>query len=113
LKKADGAPLLDLIPTVDILSQLGQGDRGEQVLVGFAAETGNVVASAIDKCQRKNCDFVVANNVADAHVGFEHSTNEVTIVDASGVLEVVSLRDKEQVAVAILDKVTSKLSGRA
>ena len=81
--------------------------------MGIAAETTNLVPAAIEKCQRKNCDFVVANNVADPHVGFEHPTNEVTIVDAVGVVEVVGLRDKDQVAVAILDKVASKLSGRA
>ncbi len=113
MKKAEGIPAIELIPTVDILAKLGQGDRGRQVLVGFAAETTNLVPAAIEKCQRKNCDFVVANNVADPHVGFEHPTNEVTIVDAVGVVEVVGLRDKEQVAVAILDKVASKLSGRA
>jgi phosphopantothenoylcysteine decarboxylase/phosphopantothenate--cysteine ligase len=113
LKKADGIPAIDLTPTVDILATLGQGERGQQVLVGFAAETSNLVAAAIEKCQRKNCDFVIANNVADPEVGFEHPTNEVTIVDTTGVVEVVSLRGKEQVAVAILDKVASKLSGRA
>lgn len=113
IKKADGIPSVDLVPTVDILSQLGLSERGAQVLVGFAAETSNAVEAAIEKCRRKNCDFVVANNVADPQVGFEHATNEVTIVNAQGVVELVSLRDKEQVAVAILDKVTSKLSGRA
>jgi phosphopantothenoylcysteine decarboxylase/phosphopantothenate--cysteine ligase len=113
LKKAAGLPTLELTATIDILSELGARDRGAQVLVGFAAETREVVESAIEKCRRKNCDLVIANNVADPLVGFEHATNEVTIVDSTGVVDVVSLRDKELVADAILDKVTVKLSGRA
>ena len=70
LKKADGAPEIVLEPTPDILAELGAAKRG-QVLVGFAAETVDVVAHAREKLVRKNADLLVANDVSAPDAGFE------------------------------------------
>jgi phosphopantothenoylcysteine decarboxylase/phosphopantothenate--cysteine ligase len=105
LKKAAGVPEVVLEPTVDILAALGARKRPGQVIVGFAAETDDVVANATDKLARKGADLIVANDVSAAQAGFEHDTNEVVIVAAGGVGHHVPLADKRAVARAVLDAV--------
>ncbi|MEZ5168305.1 MAG: bifunctional phosphopantothenoylcysteine decarboxylase/phosphopantothenate--cysteine ligase CoaBC [Acidimicrobiales bacterium] len=103
LKKADGAPEVVLVPTVDILAELGAAKPPGQVLVGFAAETDDVVENAADKLRRKNLDLIVANDVSKPDVGFEHDTNEVIVLMADGTRHHVPLSDKREVARAVLD----------
>ncbi len=105
LKKAAGVPEVVLEPTVDILAALGARKRPGQVIVGFAAETDDVVANATDKLARKGADLIVANDVSAHQAGFEHDTNEVVIVAAGGVGHHVPLTDKRAVARAVLDAV--------
>jgi phosphopantothenoylcysteine decarboxylase/phosphopantothenate--cysteine ligase len=105
LKKAVGVPEVVLEPTVDILAALGARKRPGQVIVGFAAETDDVVANATDKLARKGADLIVANDVSAPQAGFEHDTNEVVIVAAGGVGHHVPLADKRAVARAVLDAV--------
>jgi phosphopantothenoylcysteine decarboxylase/phosphopantothenate--cysteine ligase len=105
LKKAAGVPEVVLEPTVDILATLGARKRPGQVIVGFAAETDDVVANATDKLARKGADLIVANDVSAHQAGFEHDTNEVVIVAAGGVGHHVPLTDKRAVARAVLDAV--------
>jgi phosphopantothenoylcysteine decarboxylase/phosphopantothenate--cysteine ligase len=103
--------LFDLVlePTPDILADLAAARRPGQVLVGFAAETEDVVARARQKLERKGVDLVVANDVSAPGVGFDHDTNEVTILGADGAVVVVPLSSKRQVADAILDQVVARL----
>jgi phosphopantothenoylcysteine decarboxylase / phosphopantothenate---cysteine ligase len=105
LKKAAGVPEVVLEPTVDILAALGARKRPGQVIVGFAAETDDVVANATDKLARKGADLIVANDVSAHQAGFEHDTNEVVIVAAGDVGHHVPLTDKRAVARAVLDAV--------
>ncbi|MGH9136257.1 MAG: bifunctional phosphopantothenoylcysteine decarboxylase/phosphopantothenate--cysteine ligase CoaBC [Acidimicrobiales bacterium] len=105
IKKASGVPELTLEPTVDILAALGERKRPGQTIVGFAAETDDVVANAAEKLAKKGADLVVANDVGAPDVGFEHDTNEVVIVSATHEAESVSLSDKRAVARAVLDAV--------
>jgi phosphopantothenoylcysteine decarboxylase/phosphopantothenate--cysteine ligase len=105
LKKDQGVPELVLEPTPDILAALGQAKPAGQVLVGFAAETSDLVANAESKLRRKHLDLVVANDVAAPGVGFAHDTNAVTLVGPAGVLREVALTDKRAVARAVLDAV--------
>ncbi len=105
LKKDVGPPLIALEPTVDILATLGERRRPGQTLVGFAAETGDVRAGAIEKLRRKRADLVVANDVSAEGAGFDHETNEVLILTADGAEHRVERRDKREVARAILDTV--------
>jgi phosphopantothenoylcysteine decarboxylase/phosphopantothenate--cysteine ligase len=74
------------------------------VLVGFAAETDDLAANALDKLRRKNLDFIVANDVSAPGVGFEHDTNAVTIFCADGSQTAVALAEKSAIAGAVLDQ---------
>jgi phosphopantothenoylcysteine decarboxylase/phosphopantothenate--cysteine ligase len=105
LKKGDGVPELVLEPTPDILAALGARKRPGQTLVGFAAETTDVVASAAEKVRRKRLDLMVANDVSAPGVGFEHDTNAVVLLRADGSRHDVPIADKRAVARVVLDAV--------
>jgi phosphopantothenoylcysteine decarboxylase/phosphopantothenate--cysteine ligase len=107
IKKAAGVPELVLEPTVDILAALGERKRPGQTIVGFAAETDDVVANATDKLARKGADLVVANDVSAPGVGFEHDTNAVVIVSPDGAPISTTLSDKRDIARAVLDAATT------
>ena len=102
IKKADGVPEVRLEPTVDILAALGKSKPASQVLVGFAAETSDVVSHATSKLERKNADLIVANDVGAPGVGFAHDTNTVSIISRAGVTAHPSM-SKLAVADAVLD----------
>jgi phosphopantothenoylcysteine decarboxylase/phosphopantothenate--cysteine ligase len=110
IKKADGIPEVGLEPTVDILAELGRRKSSGQTIVGFAAETTDVVANARLKLEAKNIDLVVANDVAEPGAGFEHDTNRVLILGTDGRQVDVPLSDKRDIARAILD-VVAQLKG--
>ncbi len=97
--------ILELIGTPDILKTLGQNKRDYQVMVGFAAETNDVIENAKKKLSTKNLDFIVANDVTQEGAGFATDTNIVTFIDRDGTVESLPLMSKEGVAAAILDKV--------
>ncbi len=103
----DGLESIALEATPDILAGLGSIKRAGQVLVGFAAETENLVAHAQAKLQRKNADLIVANNVADDGVGFGHETNAVTLVSRGADPVEIGLTDKRSIAKSVLDAVVS------
>ena len=105
IKKDAGVPTIELEPTPDILAGLGAAKRPGQVLVGFAAETDDLLAHAEAKLRRKNLDLIVANDVAAPGVGFQHDTNAVTILRSDGSSQVVPLADKRIIADAVLDQV--------
>ena len=110
----DGETLtLVLKRTPDILGDLGQRRLASgtgPLLVGFAAETENVVARAAAKRERKHADLIVANDVSRPDSGFDVDVNEVTIVGADGV-DALPLQSKARVAAHILDRVEKLLSG--
>jgi len=105
IKKDQGIPQIILEPTPDILAALGANKPAGQTLVGFAAETSNLVDNAKGKLARKNLDLIVANDVAAPGVGFGHDTNAVTILGADGTTTEVGLVDKHSIATAVLDSV--------
>ncbi len=109
LKKDEGIPQVVLEPTHDFLVDLGASKPPGQVLVGFAAETDDVLANAVRKLERKNLDLIVANDVSAPGVGFEHDTNAVTIIGPNGPIAEVPLSSKHDVARALLDAVVSRL----
>ena len=110
LRKADGVPEVELEPTADILDELGRRKAAGQVLVGFAAETGDVHARAEDKLRRKRLDLIVANDVTAPGVGFGHETNAATLLDAAGNWTEVPLTTKRDLARIVLDVVSRRLS---
>jgi len=108
IKKGGALSEVALEPTPDILAELGKR-KGPRILVGFAAETDDVLANARAKLQRKNLDLVVANDVGRVGAGFDVDTNAVTILDATGGTEELPLLSKREVADRILDRVTALL----
>ena len=112
-KKGDGPETLVLERTPDILATVGErlaGRARSPVVVGFAAETDDVVANAREKLVRKRCDLVVANAVGAPGAGFGGERNRVSIVDPSQVEEVEGT--KGAVADAILDRAVPLLDAR-
>ncbi len=113
LTKGEGPLTLTLNRTRDILADLGKlpsRTSGRPLLVGFAAETHDVVSHARAKLQKKGADLIVANDVSRADAGFEVDTNAVTLV-AAGDEEQVPLQSKAAVAVRILNAVERLLAG--
>ena len=106
LKKKPGPMQLDLTRTVDILGTLAPR-KGARFIVGFAAETDNVLANAERKLAEKHLDLMVANDVAAADTGFAVNTNAVTIIDRSGHHATVPLMSKDDVADRIIDRVVA------
>jgi phosphopantothenoylcysteine decarboxylase / phosphopantothenate---cysteine ligase len=111
IKKDAGVPDIVLEPTPDILAALGAGKRAGQILVGFAAETSDLMANAEAKLRRKNLDLVVANDVGAPQVGFQHDTNAVTLLRRNAAPVTVTLTDKRSVATAILLCIVDVRSG--
>ena len=104
-EKKKGIPItVEMIPTPDILAELGK-DKGDITLVGFAAETADHIANAIDKIKKKNLDLIVVNDVSREDRGFAADSNEVRMIDREGNEEAVPLMSKEDVADRILDRV--------
>jgi phosphopantothenoylcysteine decarboxylase/phosphopantothenate--cysteine ligase len=109
LPKADGPPELVLEPTTDILKELGRRRRPGQVLVGFAAETGDPRRAAEAKLAAKHVDLIVANDVTATGAGFGHDTNVASILDAGGRWTEVPLGSKRELASRLLDLVAAIL----
>jgi phosphopantothenoylcysteine decarboxylase/phosphopantothenate--cysteine ligase len=107
LKKDDGIPEIVLEPTHDFSIDLGRAKRPGQVLVGFAAETENLVANATRKLRAKNLDLIVGNDVAQPDAGFEVDTNRAIILDAEGGADELPLLPKIELAGVILDRVAA------
>ena len=110
LSKEDGVPDLVLEPTPDILMGLVERRPPGQVLVGFAAETNDVIDRGRKKLQRKGVDLLVVNDVSAPGAGFDHDTNAVTILGADGSTTEIALTSKDAVANAVLDRVTAHQS---
>ncbi len=111
IKKDETVPEVTLESTPDILAEVGKR-KERRVLVGFAAETDDLVANARKKLQRKNLDLMVANDVREPGAGFDSDTNVVKILDAQGGVEELPLLSKRAVADRILDRVVEFLKQR-
>jgi phosphopantothenoylcysteine decarboxylase/phosphopantothenate--cysteine ligase len=111
VKKQDGDLTLRLVRTRDILRELGErrGDAALPLLVGFAAETNDVVARAREKLTAKRVDLIVANDVSRRDIGFEADANEVTLVAPDGD-EPLALAAKSAVAHALWDRLERLLA---
>jgi phosphopantothenoylcysteine decarboxylase/phosphopantothenate--cysteine ligase len=113
VKKTAARVSLELDPTPDILAEVGQ-KKGDRILIGFAAETENLITEARRKLSSKNCDMVVANLVSQQGFGFESDDNEVTLVLRGGETIALERASKREIADRILDQVTKlRLAMRA
>lgn len=105
MKKGAERMVLELEKTPDILGSMRSVFGFEGKLVGFAAETNDVIAYAQDKLQRKKCDFVVANDVSRSDIGFDTRENEVTLVFPNHLVP-LEKDTKEQIALRIIEHAT-------
>ena len=100
MKKSSDDLTIGLEPTRDILKTLGE-KKSNQILVGFALETNNALENAKGKLQRKNCDLIVLNSLADERAGFGYDTNKVTFVTGNKIQE-TELKPKRDIAIELL-----------
>ena len=111
VRRAEGSLKLDLEPTPDILAESLSRRKKGAVVVGFALETGDPLASAQSKLEAKQLDLVIANDATEPGAGPEVLTNRVTVVGKDGAVALPLMR-KDEVAEAILDRVQELLSRR-
>ncbi|MGQ9919920.1 MAG: bifunctional phosphopantothenoylcysteine decarboxylase/phosphopantothenate--cysteine ligase CoaBC [Desulfobacca sp.] len=112
IKRGEPEMLVTLTSHPDLVAGLGARRQPHQVLVGFAAETQDLLAQAAAKLQRKGLDLIVANDVTAPDAGFAVDTNRVTILDKEGGVEALPLLSKDAVADRLLDRVAALLAER-
>jgi phosphopantothenoylcysteine decarboxylase/phosphopantothenate--cysteine ligase len=103
-KKTAARLSLELDPTPDILAEVGR-QKGDRLLVGFAAETENLRQEARRKLESKNCDMVVGNLVGGTETGFESDENEVVLVLSTGDTVEIARASKREIADRIFDEI--------
>ena len=111
VKKTELPQPINLARNPDILAEVGAA-KGDKILVGFAAESENLIENANKKLTAKNLDLIVANQIGPADESFGAETNRVHIIDREGRIEETSLMVKEEVAHRIWDRVVGLLSER-
>jgi phosphopantothenoylcysteine decarboxylase / phosphopantothenate---cysteine ligase len=104
MKKSSESLTIALEPTTDILASVGR-DKGDRIVVGFAAETDDIAQNARKKLAAKNLDLIVANDVTAAGAGFDHDTNVVSLFSRDGKEATLPKLSKAEVAQKILDEV--------
>lgn len=108
VKKDKAPPVVEFAQNPDILAALG-ARKGSKVLVGFAAESQDLVENAREKLKRKNLDIIVANDITDPDSGFGADTNLVTILDSTGEARELPLMSKAEVAALLMERVAGLL----
>lgn len=110
--KKKGEPLdLKLMPTPDILLEASK-TKTRQMVVGFAAESQNVVQSAQEKLTKKNLDLIVANDISAPGIGFQSDSNQVTLIDKEGTIDSLPRLSKREIADVLLDRVKAKVDAK-
>ena len=105
IKKDDNSFDFEMEKNIDVLRAIGQRKTKNQILVGFSAETDNVVQNAKKKIKNKNLDFIVANDVSKKGSGFGSKSNFTYFVDSHGSVEELGLKTKEKIAKYLADKI--------
>ncbi len=112
IKKSEGKPLiLNLQPTQDILQEVA-AKKSDQLIIGFAAESENIVQSATEKLQRKKLDLIVANDISAPGIGFQSDNNQVILIDRNAKVESLPLLTKTEIADILLDRILGQLNER-
>lgn len=109
VKKSDGDLCIELERTEDILLTLGKNKKPGQLLVGFAAETDDLLQNAQSKLERKNLDFIAANIVGVPGRGFAAENNAITLLGRNGFCYEFALQSKKDLAGALLDKLLESI----
>ncbi|MDA0691853.1 MAG: bifunctional phosphopantothenoylcysteine decarboxylase/phosphopantothenate--cysteine ligase CoaBC [Nitrospinae bacterium] len=110
--KKNGEPLiLKLVPNPDILQEVAK-IKTRQFIVGFAAESENVVQSAQEKLEKKQLDLIVANDISAPGIGFQSDSNQVTLIDKDGAIDSLPRLSKREIAGVLLDRVKGKMRSK-
>ena len=107
IKKSNSRLNIELIPTHDILAELGKIKKTGQILVGFALETDQEEDNTRKKLEGKNLDMVVLNSLRDIGAGFKSPTNKISVLFKSGDFQRFPLKPKKEVAIDIIDCIES------
>jgi hypothetical protein len=107
IKKSDDDAVIALKRTKDILKALGERKKAGQFLCGFSMETENVIENSRAKLKKKNADMICANSLREDGAGFGVDTNVLTLIEKGGAVTQLPLDTKENLAVAILDKIAT------
>ena len=107
IKREGDNLVIELKPTADIAATVGKAKKDNQFLVGFALDTNDEEAHAIDKMRRKNLDFIVLNSLNDKEACFGYDTNKITIIRNTGEMKRFPLKSKKLVALDILNEINS------
>ena len=110
IKKKETTPEILLEPTKDILKEMGEQKQENQLLIGFALETNNEIPNALSKLHKKNLDLIVLNSLQDSGAGFQHATNQVSLIDRQEHIQAFELKDKSDVAKDIVNRIEELLS---
>ena len=109
-KTADNQTMsLELVRNPDILKEISTIKQANQIVVGFAAETNDLIANAEKKIKSKNLDLIVANDVSQAGIGFNADDNQVTFLFADGRQIKTTIESKSKVASQLIDIISNKL----
>ena len=106
IKKDSSDLTLNLVRNPDILTQISNEKLEKQIVVGFCAESQNLIDNAKDKIKAKNCDFIVANDISNKNIGFNSDNNEVFIIDKKLNVQKIELNTKDKIAYEILKYVS-------
>ena len=102
---------LNLEKTTDILANISKHNSlRPKIVIGFAAETNNLIENSKKKLSEKNCDWIIANNVSDTSIGFESDFNEVSIFYKNNNIEKIPKMKKSLLADQIVSRVISYLN---
>ena len=111
IKKNDDELSIKLHENKDILKFVStHNSLRPKLVVGFAAETNDIIKFAKDKLEKKHCDWIIANDVSDKSIGFNSHNNEVSIIQKGNDIEKITKRDKAEVASILVKKILKKFS---
>lgn len=111
-REKEEIPQIRLVKNPDIAASLGKIKRPGQILVGFALETNDEEANALDKLKRKNLDMIVMNSLRDAGAGFGTDTNKITLYSKDGQAHKYPLKSKKETASDILDNIVGMMADK-
>ena len=106
VKKQDGNLTIEFQRTQDILKYVGDNKNENQMVIGFAAETNNLIEYAKEKIVKKNLDYIVANDISKKDIGFGSDDNEVYIIDRHDNIKKIDKSNKNNIARAIIDEIS-------
>ena len=106
VKKQDGNLSIEFKRTQDILKYVGDNKSDNQKVIGFAAETNNLIEYAKEKITKKNLDYIVANDISKKDIGFGSEDNEVYIIDKHDNIKKIDKNSKNNIAKAIIDVIS-------